>query len=93
MVKISIAGDQLNRFAAAVKKIPEVRECHRVTGNESYILQVVAADVTHLERIIDRFMPYVATNTSIILASPVAWSPVLPPEPESVRGKLGRASR
>lgn len=79
MVKISIAGDRLALFAVSVRKIPEVLACHRVTGSESYILQVVATDVTHLERIIDRFMPYVATNTSIILASPVAWTPVTPP--------------
>ncbi len=44
--------------------------------SESHILQVVATDVGHLERIIDKLMPYVATNTSIILASPVSWSPI-----------------
>jgi len=33
-----------------------------------------------MERIIDQLMPYVATNTSIILGSPVSWSPVLLPQ-------------
>jgi Lrp/AsnC family leucine-responsive transcriptional regulator len=76
LVKISIAGDQLLRFAARAQKVPEVLECHRVTGSESFILQIAATDVAHMERIIDHLMPYVATNTSIVLASPVSWSPI-----------------
>jgi len=80
IVKISIAGDQLSRFAARAQKVAEVLECHRVTGSESFILQIAATDVAHMERIIDQLMPYVATNTSIILGSPVSWSPVLLPQ-------------
>jgi Lrp/AsnC family leucine-responsive transcriptional regulator len=76
VVKISIAGDRLSKFALLAGKVPEVLECHRVTGSESFILQIAATDVAHMERIIDRLMPYVATNTSIILGSPVSWKPV-----------------
>jgi Lrp/AsnC family leucine-responsive transcriptional regulator len=80
LVKISIAGDQLTRFGIRSQKVPEVLECHRVTGTESFILQIAATDVAHMERIIDQLMPYVATNTSIILGSPVSWSPILLPQ-------------
>jgi Lrp/AsnC family transcriptional regulator, leucine-responsive regulatory protein len=79
IVKISIAGDRLAHFAHLVQSVTEVLECHRVTGAESFILQIAASDLGHMERIIDRLMPYVATNTSIILASPVLWRPVTPP--------------
>lgn len=78
IVRIQIAGDQLQRFAQLVDQVPEVLECHRVTGAESFILRVAAAHVAHLEQVIDKLMPYVATNTAIILASPVAWHPVQP---------------
>jgi Lrp/AsnC family leucine-responsive transcriptional regulator len=78
IVKISIAGDRLTKFARMTQKIPEVLECHRVTGAESFILQIAATDVGHMERIIDKLMPYVATNTSIVLASPVSWNPIVP---------------
>lgn len=80
MVQVNIAGDRLEKFAAVSRKIPEVLECHRVTGSESYILQVAATDVGHLQKIIDKLMPYVSTNTSIILASPVSWAPITPPQ-------------
>ena len=77
-VKVSVAGDRLTRFAKLVTEVPEVLECHRVTGNESYIIHVAVEDAAHLEEVIDSLMPYVSTNTSMIMASPISWSPVRP---------------
>jgi Lrp/AsnC family leucine-responsive transcriptional regulator len=77
-VKVTVAGDKLMRFSALVRKLPEVLQCHRVTGAESFMVQVAVRDVTHLQEVIDSMMPYVATNTSMILASPVPWNVTLP---------------
>jgi Lrp/AsnC family leucine-responsive transcriptional regulator len=77
-VKVTVAGDKLAKFSALVRKLPEVLQCHRVTGAESFMVQVAVRDVTHMEEVIDSMMPYVATNTSMILASPVPWNSILP---------------
>lgn len=77
-VKVTVAGDRLVSFTKVVKGLPEVLECHRVTGAESFLVQVAVRDTMHLENVIDAMMPYVATNTSMILASPVPWNSVLP---------------
>ena len=77
-IKITVPGDRLPHFSALAQRVPEVRECHRVTGQESYILQVAVRDLQHLESVIDSLTPYVATNTSMVLASPVPWHPVVP---------------
>lgn len=77
-VKVTVAGDRLAKFAALVRNLPEVLECHRVTGAESFMVQVAVRDVAHMEEVIDAMMPYVATNTSMILASPVPWNKILP---------------
>jgi len=77
-IKITVPGDRLPHFNGLAQRVPEVRECHRVTGAESYILQVAVRDLPHLEAVIDSLTPYVATNTSMVLASPVPWNPVLP---------------
>jgi Lrp/AsnC family leucine-responsive transcriptional regulator len=77
-IKITVPGDRLPHFKNLAQRVPEVRECHRVTGAESYILQVAVRDLPHLEAVIDSLTPYVATNTSMILASPVPWNPVVP---------------
>ena len=80
-IKVTIAGDKLERFASVARRVPEVRECHRVTGAESFIVQVAVRDVGHLEKIIDSLAPYVATQTSIVLASLIEWNPVIPSIP------------
>jgi Lrp/AsnC family leucine-responsive transcriptional regulator len=77
-IKVSVAGDKLAKFVAVAKKAPGILECHRVTGSESYIVQVAVRDTVHLEQTIDSLMPYVATNTSMILASPIEWNPMTP---------------
>ena len=77
-VKLSVAGDKLMKFAQSVKKIEEVLECYRVTGAESFLILVAVRDTAHLQTVIDLMMPYVSTNTSIILDVQVRWNPVIP---------------
>jgi Lrp/AsnC family leucine-responsive transcriptional regulator len=89
-VKVTVAGDMLAKFSALVRTLPEVLECHRVTGAESFMVQVAVRDVTHMEEVIDSMMPYVSTNTSMILASPVPSNSILP----AIRyGKKTRAKK
>ena len=82
-IKVTIAGDKLEQFAQVVRRIPEVRQAHRVTGAESYIVQVAARDIAHLERLIDALAPYVATQTSLVLAPTIAWNSLPGPPGES----------
>lgn len=41
----------LKRFAAAIQKIPEVVECHRMAGDIDYLLKVVAPDMAGYDAI------------------------------------------
>jgi Lrp/AsnC family leucine-responsive transcriptional regulator len=54
-----------------VSEYPEVMECHRITGAESYSMTVALRSVEHLQELIDRLMPFGETVTSIVLSSPV----------------------
>jgi len=51
--------------------IPEVLECHHISGNASFILKVVVHSISHLEELVSKFSPYGQTKTSIVLSSPV----------------------
>lgn len=42
---------QLAEFEAAVQQIPEVMECHLMTGEFDYLLRVVIADMADFERL------------------------------------------
>ncbi|MBU8539973.1 Lrp/AsnC family transcriptional regulator [Falsiroseomonas tokyonensis] len=43
--------DHLRRFEDAVRRCPEVRECHLMTGIADYLLRVEARDAADYERI------------------------------------------
>ncbi len=77
-IKVTVAGDKLFGFGRVAEKVPEILECHRVTGPESYILRFAVEDLDHMERIIDSLMPYVSTITSLIIASPIRSRAVVP---------------
>jgi Lrp/AsnC family leucine-responsive transcriptional regulator len=62
----------IERAADVARDMPEVLECHRVTGRHSFILKVVAESVSALEDVLDRLLPFGALTTSIVLSSPVA---------------------
>lgn len=43
--------EYLNRFEAAVRKYPEIRECFLMTGGSDYLLRVEVANAGEFERI------------------------------------------
>lgn len=77
-IKVTVAGDKLFSFGAVAEKVPEITECHRVTGAESYIVRFAVEDLGHMERVIDSLMPYVSTITSLIITSPIRARGVVP---------------
>lgn len=85
IIRMSAVGDVLARITAAVRAMPEVLECHRSTGADSFIMKVAVASVEHLEALIDRLTPFGSTATSIILSSPVTRNLVEQPGGEVAR--------
>jgi Lrp/AsnC family leucine-responsive transcriptional regulator len=72
-IRIRVTGSEslAKRLTALARQMPEVLECHRCTGDESFILKVRVETVESLEKLIDRFTPFGMTSTSLILSSPV----------------------
>jgi Lrp/AsnC family transcriptional regulator len=52
-------GAWLGAFAAAVRNIAEIVECHRVSGELDYLLKVVIEDVAHYDRVYQRLISMV----------------------------------
>lgn len=71
-IRVATGGEeQCAKLALLARQLPEVLEGHRITGEASYILKCVVPSVTHLEKLIDRLMPFGQPATSIVLSSPV----------------------
>ena len=87
-VRWTAAGPDCAYLGEVAKGFEEIVECHRITGEASYILKVVARSVQHLEELIDRLMPHGSTITSVVLSSPVinrALGPPVDVQPSEVR--------
>ncbi len=72
-IRIRLAGTEsaARRLVKLCAALPEVQECHRCTGEESFLLKVRVASVAHLEKLIDRLTQFGMTSTSLVLSSPV----------------------
>jgi len=46
-------------------------ECHRITGEDCFFVKAHLRDVRHLEEVVDRFVAFGQTTTSIVQSSPV----------------------
>jgi Lrp/AsnC family leucine-responsive transcriptional regulator len=71
IIRIRPAPGQLRTVADAARETPEVIECHRMTGEDCYLMKALLRDVLHLEEVIDRFAALGQTTTSIMQSSPV----------------------
>jgi Lrp/AsnC family leucine-responsive transcriptional regulator len=78
LIRSRPAPRQLAAVAQLARDTPEVVECHRVTGDDCYVMTAWVRDVTHLEEVIDAFAAYGQTTTSILQSSPVPRRAIAP---------------
>jgi Lrp/AsnC family leucine-responsive transcriptional regulator len=79
-VRVRPGPGQLTKIANLAVEIPEVVECHRITGEDCFLLKVYVPAVDQLETVLDRFLLYGQTTSSIVQSSPVPpRSVALPP--------------
>jgi Lrp/AsnC family leucine-responsive transcriptional regulator len=83
IIRVRPAPRQLQKIATLARETPEVVECHRITGEDCYLVKAHLRSVTHLEEVIDRFALYGQTTTSIVQSSPVPARGVALTDPEA----------
>lgn len=71
-VRVRPGPGMLPKVAALAQEIPEVTECHRITGEDCFLLKVHAPGVSEFEEALDRFLLYGQTTSSIVQSSPVS---------------------
>ena len=59
---------------------PEVVEAHHVTGDDCFILKVVATSMRHLEQVSGRIGTLGSVTTSVSYSSPVPPRAIVPPD-------------
>lgn len=71
IIRIRPNARQLADVAQLARDTPEVVECHRVTGEDCYVITAYVRDVAHLETVIDEFAAYGQTTSAIMQSAPV----------------------
>jgi Lrp/AsnC family leucine-responsive transcriptional regulator len=71
IIRIRPNPRQIADVAALARDTPEVIECHRVTGEDCYVMTAYVRDVEHLEAVIDQFVAYGQTTSAIMQSAPV----------------------
>jgi Lrp/AsnC family leucine-responsive transcriptional regulator len=71
-VRIRPTAGQLPRIAQLAKETPEISECHRISGEDCFLIKVHAATVEDLEKTLDCFLTYGQTISSIVVSTPVS---------------------
>jgi Lrp/AsnC family transcriptional regulator, leucine-responsive regulatory protein len=71
VIRVRPAPRQIAKVAELARDTPEIVECHRITGEDCFFMKATVRDVEHLEQLIDQFVVYGQTTTSIVQSSPV----------------------
>ena len=64
-----------------LRETPEVIEAHHVTGDDCFVMKVVATSMKHLEQVSGRIGTLGSVTTSVVYSSPLPPRPLLPPAP------------
>ena len=62
-VRIRPMPGQLPKIIALAQSMPEVSECHRITGEDCFILKVHLDALENLDVVLDRFLAFGQTTT------------------------------
>jgi DNA-binding Lrp family transcriptional regulator len=74
------APGQLTRIAELAAATDQVTECHRITGEDCFLIKLHASTIARLEEVLDLFLVHGQTVSSIVVASPVPGQPLPIPD-------------
>jgi Lrp/AsnC family leucine-responsive transcriptional regulator len=77
-VRLRPTAGQMSRIVQLAQDCAEVSECHRISGEDCFLLKVHVRALNDLEAVLDRFLVYGQTTSSLIVSTPVPPRPVLP---------------
>jgi Lrp/AsnC family leucine-responsive transcriptional regulator len=76
LVRIRPGPGQLPKIAKAAQETAQVVECYRITGEDCFLLKMHAPSIGELEELLDSFLLFGQTTTSIVVSTPVPARPL-----------------
>lgn len=66
-ISIKIRFGQVEKFQEFILTVPEICECHKLTGHDCMLMKAYVKDPKHLEQLNDSLSQYGELTTSLIL--------------------------
>ena len=70
-VRVRPMPGKLNKIGELAQRLPQVVECHRITGEDCFVMRVYLERLEDLDPLLDRFLVHGQTTTSLVQSSPV----------------------
>ncbi len=70
-IRLSTPKERSAKLSEKLRNIPEIIECSRVAGIDSFVMKVGVSSMEHMEHLIDHFSQYGTSVTSIELSTTV----------------------
>ncbi|MBI9050910.1 MAG: Lrp/AsnC family transcriptional regulator [Anaerolineaceae bacterium] len=70
-LRLQTPAEKYSRVIKILEDLPQVLECHHITGDDAFLIRIAAATMFELEHVIGCVSPYGTTSTSMILSSPI----------------------
>jgi Lrp/AsnC family transcriptional regulator, leucine-responsive regulatory protein len=87
-IRVAVRPGASGQLAGLVASMPEVLECHRVTGDDSYLMKVVVTSVRHLDQLLTKIRPLGQPSTSVVLST-VVEHPLVHPSATDAGDEVG----
>ena len=71
IIRVKPGMRQLPKIPELAAEIPEVAECLRITGEDCFVLRVHLRSIDELSGLLDRFLMFGETTTSLVNATPI----------------------
>lgn len=72
LIRARPSPGRMKEMVAAIEATPQIVQCDRVSGDDCFIALAHVRDVGEMEALIDRLVPFGATNSSVIQSATVA---------------------
>jgi Lrp/AsnC family leucine-responsive transcriptional regulator len=82
-VRVRYPTGNYRPFHAMLDSTPEIVEAHHVTGEDCFILKVLARSMRHLEEVTGRIAGLGPVTTSVVYSSPLSARSIADPAPQS----------
>lgn len=74
-LRLTCPGDRYQAVRRLAADLPEVIDCHHVTGDDCFFIKLAVSSVGHLEGVIDRFRDLGKTVSSVVLSTTIENKP------------------